>query len=189
MDAEAFRTVWSNRSSRMGAGIDQALTELAPLIQAVSRYQMNRLIYSKPPDVDASGRPKWVQTRNLYNAEQAEVDRSTKRVVLVNRLIYARPRHELGRDGRQTTRIAHWRDEARDTLHRTFLGKLRAANLSALGGDSREGPALFGIRLFEQPDAPGSGGSGGGGGGTAPTAPRIPVPRRKKLRYIRGRRR
>jgi hypothetical protein len=136
MDARGFESVWRQRAGRLGPALDNALTQAAPLIQAVSRFQMNRLIYSKPPDLKADGSPKWVQTRNLYNAEQAQAEPPARRVILVNRMVYAHARHELGRDGRKTTREAHWRDEARDALRVTFTGTVRRAVLNVLSNGS-----------------------------------------------------
>ena len=118
----------------MAPALDAAIAESAPVIQAVSRFQMNRLIYSKAPDTRPDGTPKWIQTRNLYNAEQAYAEPTARRVVLVNRMVYARARHELGRDGRKTTRIAHWRDEAQPAMRAVFTGKLRSAVLTTISG-------------------------------------------------------
>ena len=51
--------------------------------------------------------PKWKQTRRLYEAEKAEVEPSRDEVVLTNEMVYAKARHELGRDGRKTTPAPH----------------------------------------------------------------------------------
>lgn len=112
----------------------RALEQTGKIVEAVSRFQMNRLIYARPPDRTKSGKPKWVQTRRLYEAEKAHVESARDEVVLTNEMVYAAARHELGRDGRHTTREAHWRDEARETMRREFNEQLHQANIRVMEG-------------------------------------------------------
>lgn len=88
---------------------------------------MERLIYSRPPDLLKDGRPKWKQTHNLYRAEVAEPDLLNEQILLMNDMVYAKARHELGRDGRKTTRIAHWRDAAQSVIQERFADLIRQA--------------------------------------------------------------
>jgi hypothetical protein len=129
-----FVTTWERRTQNGRAHFVRALEETGKLVQTVSRFQMNRLIYAHPPDRTKAGKPKWTQTRRLYDAEKAEVEPGRDEVVLVNTMVYAAARHELGRDGRQTSRPAHWRDEARETMRREFNEQLHAANIRMLEG-------------------------------------------------------
>lgn len=96
----------------------------------VSLKHMDRLIYAIPEDRNRNGTRKWVRTERLRENERASVEEEGGefRVVLRNRMSYARKRHEMGKPGtarprqRPYRRLAPWRD-------RTFTELRRTANL------------------------------------------------------------
>lgn len=79
-----------------------------------SRLLMGLEIYSKPEDVSpATGKKKWVRTGQLLREERLE-EKSGSEFLLVNRTVYAEPRHEANKPGRRQInplRTAHWRDD------------------------------------------------------------------------------
>ncbi len=129
MNMQQGADLWQRRARAAPREIDNALVRAAAVVQALSRFQMNRLIYSRPPDVKKDGEPKWKQTRRLYEAERAVPDVLRDQILLMNEMIYARARHELGRDGRKTTRTAHWRDAAAGLIREHFAASIRQAVL------------------------------------------------------------
>ncbi len=118
-DLTGYSRLWRDRQSRFARVLDGSRQTLAEQAEQLSRQMMERLIYSIPETVSSSGRPLWTRTRNLINNENGIV-RSAE-VILTNSVVYARARHELGRDGRKTDRPAHWRDEIRAGLRRLQL--------------------------------------------------------------------
>ena len=101
---------WKNRAGAAPSLAKQLVKRTGQRMLKVSKQHMRRQIYAIPEDVDSQGRKKWVRTRNLINAEKLDYASDGSGVTLTNNLIYARSRHELGRDGRKTKRIAHWRE-------------------------------------------------------------------------------
>jgi hypothetical protein len=130
-DGEGYSRVWRDRSGRFVRVLGDARYTLARSVEKLSKNKMQQEIYAIPEDVGPGGQKKWVRTGNLLNAEQAEV-RGPGEVVLTNAMVYAHARHELGRDGRQTKREAHWRDDIREGARELQLATYQAAVAEAL---------------------------------------------------------
>jgi hypothetical protein len=107
---EQYVKEWQNRAGRAPKEARQLVRRTGQRMLKVAKQHMRQQIYSIPEDTDSQGRKKWVRTRALINAEKAEYAPDGSGVTLTNSMIYARSRHELGRDGRKTKRPAHWRD-------------------------------------------------------------------------------
>jgi hypothetical protein len=171
-DPKVFESIWRARNNNMAPFIGAQLENVVGAIQVKSRMAMGRLIYSKPPDTKPDGTPKWYQTRKLYNAEQA-VPTTKDRIRLINTMVYARARHELGRDGRRTTRNAHWRDEVRADLRATFAGAVRKGALRAWSGSRITAESSPGVRRSGEEGGM-EGEAGGRGALTRPRKPKKP---------------
>lgn len=123
-DMIAYSRLWRDRQGRF-SGVDPLRRQqLAKRAQALSRAAMEKLIYSLPEAVAASGRQLWTRTRNLINAEKGEV-RGSGEVALTNEMVYAHRRHEANRPGFEfhvdPARTAHWRDEIQPELRQEQL--------------------------------------------------------------------
>lgn len=101
-----------------------------------TRDRLTQTVYAIPEDVTPStGHKKWRRTGALRQGEEWErPDPYT--IVIVNRVPYARPRHEAGKPGHRNinpVRESHWRDElvetfrpiVQDLYHETQLAVLR----------------------------------------------------------------
>ena len=106
------------------AGLEQAGNEAL----AAGKQAMEEKIYGHSIPTTKSGKPKWVQTRNLINHERKEVVGMTVR--LVNDMVYARRRHELKKP--QTRWPAHWRDEALARAKEQFSSRIVRSIVSVL---------------------------------------------------------
>ena len=112
--------------------------------------QLNELIYSKPEDVNpVTGRKLWERTGRLKAEEFASLEdhgNDSVRVVLVNHMPYAEPRHEANKPGRRRInpyRTAHWRDATVQKLRPVMARMLQDANhrwLAAGGTEQEENP-------------------------------------------------
>jgi len=128
---------WAARTEKVLPEIRQLVQRTGRRMLTVSKRQMRRQIYAIPEDMTATGKKKWVRTGNLLNAEDLAYAPNRSGVTLTNGMIYARARHELGRDGRQTKRPAHWRDgiyaELLPTVERDMMAT-RDRIFTAMGG-------------------------------------------------------
>jgi hypothetical protein len=132
-DMTAYSRLWRDRQGRFARMTAGGAVRLAQEAQRLSRQMMERLIYSIPETRSSSGKPLWVRTRNLINHEEGRAT-GPGAVSLVNSVVYARSRHELGRDGRQTTRPAHWRDKIRESLRAAQLAIYESALVDWMRG-------------------------------------------------------
>ena len=108
---------------------------IAKSARKFSKEKLSEL-YAIPEDRTKKGKKKWRRTGALRRGEIVEVpDAYTVRVV--NRIRYAKPRHEAGKPGRRRInplRENHWRDElkrvfrpiVRDVRRLTLIDILRA---------------------------------------------------------------
>jgi len=125
---------WQNRVGNAPAHVQDFVNRVGGAMLIVSRKNMDQMIYAIPEDQIKSGRKKWVRSGALREAEQLEFAPDGSGVMLTNALVYARPRHELGRDGRQTKRPAHWRDPIFNQLRDAISRELAAMNAKILEG-------------------------------------------------------
>lgn len=120
-----FAEAWKQRVGKVEPEIRGLVQRTGRRLLVASKRHMLQQIYSIPEDMTASGKKKWVRTMNLLNAEKLEYAPDGSAVTLTNEMIYARARHELGRDGRQTKRPAHWREgiyaETLEEVHRDMV--------------------------------------------------------------------
>ncbi len=101
---------WAARAGRVQPEIRLLVQRTGKRILKVSKEHMKAQIYAIPEDTTKAGKKKWTRTRKLINAEGLVYAPDGSAVTLTNPMVYARSRHELGRDGRKTKRPAHWRD-------------------------------------------------------------------------------
>jgi hypothetical protein len=101
---------WQSRAGRVQPAFRQLVRRTGQRMLKVSKSHMRQQIYRIPEDTTKTGRKKWVRTGRLLNAEKLVYAPDGSAVTLTNEMPYARARHELGRNGRQTKRIAHWRE-------------------------------------------------------------------------------
>ncbi len=105
-----YARAWAKRTGKVKPEIAELVHRTGLQMLAVSLHNLQRLIYSIPEDTTAAGKKKWVRTWRLFHAEKVVHAPDWSAVALANSMVYARARHELGRDGRKTKRLAHWRD-------------------------------------------------------------------------------
>jgi len=134
--AEELVKTWQARTGRVSPEFRGLTERTGRRMLVVSKQHMRKQIYSIPEDMTASGKKKWVRTQRLLKGEKLEYAPDRSAVTLTNEVPYARARHELGRDGRRTKRIAHWREGIYQeileevhadmvlTRHRIFTGGL-----------------------------------------------------------------
>lgn len=125
---------WQNRVGKAPAEVQRTVERIGVAMLGTSRRHMQEEIYSIPEDTTKSGKKKWVRTGSLYNAEQLQFAPDRAGVILTNTMVYARARHELGRDGRKTKRPAHWRDPLFKELRSTIEREYRRMTASILEG-------------------------------------------------------
>ncbi len=135
---EETRRLWANRvrTARPDSfAVRATIRRVGQRMLTVSRRNMNQGIYAKPEDVSRkTGKPKWVRTGKLLAAEKLEYAPDGSGVMLNNTMVYAHARHELGRDGRKTTREAHWRDGIFDELRSAVQDELQQLTARILRG-------------------------------------------------------
>lgn len=102
---------WQRRTGNAPAHIRAFVERVGAAMLLQSLKNMDQMIYAIPEDVrPRSGKKKWTRTSTLFQGERLEFAPDRSGVTLKNSVEYAHARHELGRDGRQTKRPAHWRD-------------------------------------------------------------------------------
>lgn len=119
-----------NRDKVLRQEVFNALLQVRDLSVKISKKHMQRLIYDKPIPNYPNGKPQWKRTGQLMRRERSTIERQggQPRVILVNTTRYAEYRHEMGKPGRRnTTRPAHWRDEARQEMRNMALNFLHGA--------------------------------------------------------------
>lgn len=107
---QGLSQAWRSRSGRVAPEVRRFVRTMGKRILRVSKEHLRKQIYSIAEDRTASGKKRWVRTRRLINAETLRYAPDGAAVTLTNDTVYARARHELGRDGRKTQRPAHWRE-------------------------------------------------------------------------------
>jgi hypothetical protein len=125
---------WQRRAGLVGPEVRRAVQRIGERMLNTSRRHMQEQIYNIPEDTEKSGKNKWTRTGNLKNAERLEYAPDGSAVTLTNAMIYARARHELGRDGRKTKRPAHWRDGIFQELKDSTARETAAMNQRILSG-------------------------------------------------------
>jgi hypothetical protein len=123
--AEELVKTWQARAGRVDSETRKLVQRTGRRMLTVSRAHMRAQIYAIPEDKTKSGKKKWVRTGTLLRNETLIYAPDGSAVTLTNETIYARARHELGRDGRQTKRPAHWREgihaEMLDGVHADMI--------------------------------------------------------------------
>jgi hypothetical protein len=82
------------RSQGVHGALLIAAHRIAPIVERDSRRVLNEDIYSIPEKRTKKGKPRWIRTVRLLQAEHAEVQGVD--VSLVNNMYYAAPRYHLG---------------------------------------------------------------------------------------------
>lgn len=118
----AIAKTWADRAGRAPSELRQLVRRTGRRMLTVSRQHMRKQIYSIPEDTTRAGRKKWRRTGILLQGEKLRYAPDGSAVTLTNEVSYARSRHELGRDGRKTTRPAHWREG----IHAELLEEVHA---------------------------------------------------------------
>lgn len=125
---------WALRAGRVRPEVRSLVERAGKRMLNVSRRHMDEQIYSIPEDVSPrAGKKKWVRTGNLRKAEDLVYAPDGSGVTLTNKMIYARSRHELGRDGRKTIRPAHWREGIVSELQASAARELETVSRRILG--------------------------------------------------------
>jgi hypothetical protein len=107
---EQLVKAWQARAGRVPTATRRIVRFAGNRMLRKAQINMRRMIYAIPEDKKADGSFKWRRTNQLFLHEQLIYAPNQSAVALTNDMIYANSRHELGRDGRNTNRPAHWRD-------------------------------------------------------------------------------
>lgn len=121
MTAAELAATMARRADRLEIEVRNAVRQAGSEALDASRQEMEAKIYSHPIPTTKSGKPRWVQTRNLLRHERVEPAADGLGANLVNDMPYARRRHDLGKPNSSPTPWpAHWRDEALGRIRETF---------------------------------------------------------------------
>lgn len=126
---------WEKRTANTPAHVQEMVRRIGASMLVISRRHLNEQIYSIPEDVSPrTGKKKWERTGNLFKNEKLIFAPDGSGVTLINTMVYAEARHELGRDGRKTKRPAHWRENILTELRAAFEAEIEFMSRQILEG-------------------------------------------------------